>query len=146
MDFKNEDVIITDPCYVVANREDWKKCTDAYSNDGKHDITDGLKKLGFTKVISNDTVIGDWCCEVFKIDGEKIKLGDFGADSGLVAVFSLDEILKYDPDYDYKEDEDIGCAVIIRNFTGRVSIEQVDDRTISVVGQGSIDFYSEIME
>ncbi len=135
--YYKKDIVITDPFFVIKD-DDLAKVL-SYEN-----IIDGLKKLGFKKVICANTVANGWGYQV--IQPEDVILGEFSAENSFVAVFTLDEIKRYNPDYDHEDDENLGLAAIIRNFTGRVSIERVDDRTISVIGQGNIDFYSEIME
>ena len=49
-----DDVIITDPCYVVKD-EDWDKC-----EYGKR-----LDVLGFTNYVSESTIYGDWSCTTY---------------------------------------------------------------------------------
>ncbi len=146
VDFKNEDIVIADPWGIVYFN-DWQKYLESRSNN-RYGITNDLKKFGFKKVISHKTIFENFKCEFTRIDinGDKIKLGSFFSNTGFIAVFSLDEILKYKPHYDYENEEKDNCAVIIRNFTGRISIERVGSKGITIVGQGNIDFYSEIME
>ena len=92
MRFKG-DIIITDPCYICKNG-DWSKC--GYG--------DNMGRLGIKNYICRDTIYGDWSCTTFNSD-TKEPIGEFCADAGLVAVFLLDEVLKYNPDsheQDYK--------------------------------------------
>ena len=67
--YENEDLIITDPCYID---ETYEKYTD---------------------YLMHDTLYGDWICEI--ISNNK-RLGTFMADSGYVSVFKLKEIEKKD--------------------------------------------------
>ena len=58
----------------------------------------------------------------------------------MVAVFELDEVLKYNPNYD--DIEKIPYAVtVIPDFTGEVTIENIAG-SIYVIGKGNINFYS----
>lgn len=69
------DIIITDPCYVIKNNDEYDDC-------------------GLRHYMYRDTIYGDWSCTTFDTDsGEPI--GNFCADAGLVAVMQLDEVLEY---------------------------------------------------
>lgn len=111
-------IIITDPCYVIK-QEDW-------TNFLKGD------KLGLTKFFSEDTIYGDWGCTTYKIsiDPKKIPvshynrisindvIGEFCADSGLVAVFDLNELVKYNPKVTDFIDSHPWCVTVIEDFNG----------------------------
>ena len=55
------------------------------------------------KIISVDTLYGDWSCITYNSDTHE-KIGEFCADAGMVGVFLLDEVLKYNPDFNYHID------------------------------------------
>ena len=92
-------------------------------------------------------------------EGEEIKekykdiiLGYFCADAGLVSVFLLDEVLKYNPDFDYHEKRE-WTTTLIKDFDGDIEIthrefeyfdegEMKKDSEVSVVGKGNIDFFT----
>lgn len=59
-----------------------------------------MEALNLFYYICRDTITGDWPCATFKADTNE-ELGNFCADSGMVAVFLLEEVLKYNPDFDY---------------------------------------------
>lgn len=82
------DIIITDPCYIMKEDDDWATC--AYGED--------MEALGITHYMTRDTLYGDWSCTTFDSD-TKEAIGEFCADAGLVSVFLLDEVLKYNPYY-----------------------------------------------
>lgn len=108
------DIIITDPCYIIdeANDEDWEKC--GYGGE--------MEALGLENFISADTIYGDWSCTTYTKGSHKV-LGNFCADAGQVGVFSLDEVVKYNPKYkDYVVKP--WTTTLIRNFKGRVWIEK----------------------
>ena len=146
----DEDIIITDPCYIIRkdNDDDWDKC---YCGDN-------MEALGLTKYLVSTTLYGDWSCTTFDYEGKPI--GEFCADAGLVGVFLLDEVLKYNPDFDYHITKP-WTTTLIKNFTGKVWIEERhiegeydedgynykkgdkwEDDVISVVGEGNINFYT----
>lgn len=136
MKVENKTIIITDPCYIIKNDDDWDNCE--YG-----DCMDVLE--GITNYESSNTIYGDWGCTVYEgnieqhSDNNK-KLGKFCADAGMVAVLELDEVLKYNPDYD--DPKKIPWVVtVIPNFTGEVTIENINN-SIHVIGKGSVDFYS----
>lgn len=136
MKIENKTIIITDPCYITKNVEDWDKC-----KYGKN-----MKRLNnITNYISSSTIYGDWSCTVYEgnIKQRSIKdkkLGNFCADAGMVAVFELDEVLKYNPNYN--DIEKIPWVVtVIPDFTGEVTIENINN-SIHVIGKGNVNFYS----
>ena len=96
LDMKMEfdgDIIITDPCYIMREKNEltengWAVC----------DYGDNMEALGITHYMTRDTLYGDWSCTTFDTDTKEV-IGEFCADAGLVSVFLLDEVLKYNPYY-----------------------------------------------
>lgn len=77
-----------------------------------------MDKLGINTYIARDTIYGDWSCTTFDTDtGEPI--GRFCADAGWVAVLLLDEVLAYNPDFDYHITRP-WTTTLIKNFNGEV--------------------------
>lgn len=162
------DIIITDPCYIIRSghhgskpitHNDWYSC-----NYGSN-----FEVFGITHYMTRDTLYGDWNCTVFDRDTDK-QLGEFCADSGQVSVFLLDEVLKYNPNFNYHIEKP-WTTTLIKGFKGEVQfvVEEVkgvystdcEDFTqhhagdtwteyhVKVMGQGinkttneSINFYS----
>ena len=121
------DIIITDPCYLIKNRED-RELWDSYD----------LSNFGFTKYLTHNTLYGDWGCHTFNVDTKEV-LGQFCADGGEVGVFLLDEVLKYNPNYDdYLNAKH--AVTLIKDFDGEVWFEKIDDMTLQVRGKGNINF------
>ncbi|WEV69457.1 hypothetical protein OZX73_00735 [Bifidobacterium sp. ESL0775] len=79
----DHDVIITDPCYIIAEDE-W---TNFIENDK-------LFSPAFPSLMCTDTGYGDWI-QILTDEDESKELGRFAADSGLVAIFDEQEILAY---------------------------------------------------
>ena len=137
-------LLITDPCYIErSGTEDWEKCNCGYA----------MEALGITHYMTRDTIYGDWSCTVFNTDTET-PIGQFCADAGLVSVFLLDEVLKYNPTYDdFKAKPYV--ATVIPDFKGTVQFvvehdegvyeedttwckagEKWEDFSVCVVGHG----------
>jgi hypothetical protein len=140
-----------------------KKLYPDYWRNGDIDIFgsgSGLEKFGFTNWIWEDTIYGDWGCTTYElkessIDIEKdpneierndVKrvLGRFCADAGLVGVFYLNEILKFNPDFKYPVN-DYGCelATVIKDFDGDVEylISEFDgEESAYIKGTGNVNF------
>ena len=74
--------------YQLNNLSDWDRSDYGYQMD----------KIGI--YMTRDTLYGDWRCTTYNTDTNET-LGEFCADAGLVCVVSLDEVLKYNPDFDY---------------------------------------------
>lgn len=118
-----------------THADDWERCA----------CGDNMSALGFSNYIVSNTEYGDWSCTTIDADTKEI-LGHFCADAGLVGVFLLDEILKYNPKYDIDDDSKRGCATIIRNFNGDINVVSnevsEDDIQVSVIGEGNVNFYT----
>lgn len=145
MKFKG-DIIITDPCYICKD-DDWHKCH----------YGDSMNVLGIKNYICRDTIYGDWSCTTYNSDTNE-EIGEFCADAGMVAVFLLDEVLKYNPDFDYHITRP-WTTTLIRDFDGDVDFKVVhtegifeddsrwhkkgdkwEDDSVQVVGTGNINF------
>jgi hypothetical protein len=109
------------------NPDDWEVC----------DFGDDMEALGIKNYISRDTIYGDWSCTTFNTD-TKEPIGEFCADAGMVAVFLLDEVLKYNPDFDYHINRP-WTTTWIKDFDGEVKFEKIRGK-VRVVGKGNINF------
>lgn len=140
-------VIITDPCYIIRKdneltEDDWEAC----------DYGDYMEALGIKNYLCRDTIYGDWSCTTFNTDTEEV-LGEFCADAGLVGVFLLDEVLQYNPNFDYHLNR-TWTTTLIENFDGEINIDVVEftdkdedgndwsDSEVRVIGKGNINFYT----
>lgn len=147
MKFKG-DIIITDPCYI--DRKDntlWNEdVVDLFSGSG-------LSEYGFTDYIWEDTIYGDWSCTTFhlKEDAKNVSisdltnvdfyekpLGEFCADAGLVGVFLLDEVLAFNPDFDYHINRP-WTTTLIKDFDGEIECI-VEGDVVFIRGIGNINF------
>ena len=125
MRFKG-DIIITDPSYVCKDG-DWEKCR----HGERMDI------LGIKNYMCIETIFGDWSCTTFNSDTNE-PIGKFCADSGMVGVFLLNEVLSYDLDYnDYEKIPH--TTTLIKSFEGDVEFI-VENNGVLVVGKGNINF------
>ena len=149
IEFENETVVITDPCYLLD------------TPDGERPLPDGvdtedtstweycgfgfqMEKLGVERYATKETIYGDWSCTVYEFPYGR-ELGKFCADAGLVTVIPLSEVLRFNPRFldwlSYHE----GAATLIPNFTGKVAIIHGDrgqGAECWVEGRGSVDFVS----
>lgn len=173
------DVIITDPCYIIKERDssnapkwddfhpyknmreypDYDKETDssklfkensrkldeAYREWEKEHPDDrdnwsnyDLSHFGIYSFIARDTIIGDWSCETINSDTRE-KIGEFCADGGEVGVYLLDEVLRYNPDFNYHIERP-WTTTLIKDFDGEIWFEEVDDSYVKVIGKGNINF------
>ena len=70
------------------------------------------------------------------------KLGDFCADAGLVSVFLLDEVRKYNPSIDKWIEEHDWCVTKISDFDGEVNYYVDKVGNAHIVGIGNINFFT----
>lgn len=143
--FENADIVITDPCYIFPEEEKWgDKLDKEYDNFlcyvyEQYDRP--LPKLKHLKnFIANSTLYGDWGCSVFEM-GKAQPIGKFCADAGLVGVFDLREVHRMNPDFDWYKSRP-WTTTLIRDFTGKVTIELKGKDSVRVVGRGNITFFS----
>lgn len=108
--------------------DDWEKCK--YGED--------MEALGIRNSITKDTLYGDWSCTTYNSDTEE-EIGQFCADAGMVSVFLLDEVLKYNPGFNYHSNKP-WTTTWIRDFKGTVQIVVIpygdDEYDVEVVGHG----------
>lgn len=146
------DIIITDPCYIIKkDSEDWRKC----------DYGDNMAALGLTNYISESTRYGDWSCSTWSTPRKDVEaqleelnalgrarwelMKQYGEDSvqakiydDKIAVFLLDEVLKYNPDFDYHINRE-WTTTLIKDFDGEINY-YVDDAHI--IGVGNVNFFT----
>ena len=164
MKFKGT-IIITDPCYIMRAEhhgttpitdDDWEAC----------DCGQNMEVLGIKHYICERTIYGDWGCTTYKVDTDPVKiidsiaesyakedheinfppvtseLGKFCADAGLVAVFLLDEVRKYNPDIDKWIASHDWCVTTIPDFDGEVNYYIDKQDNAHIVGIGNINFFT----
>ena len=66
-------------------------------------------------------------------------LGKFCADAGLVAVFLLDEVLKYNPDFRYHINKP-WTTTLIKDFDGEVEYYLDEGTSAHILGVGNVNF------
>lgn len=116
--------------WEAENMDDWE-CTNYGINA---DI------LGIKNYLVSDTGYGDWSCTTLE-KGTNKKLGEFCADAGMVGVFLLDEVLKYNPNFDYHIQRP-WTTTLIKNFNGDIEIKRNDEDGVYIEGKGNINFYT----
>lgn len=104
--------------YNHDNISDWELC-----NYG-----DEMDKLGITHYMTRDTLYGDWSCTTYDLNTEAV-IGEFCADAGLVSVIALDEVLKYNPEFDYHKERP-WTTTWIKDFKGTVQFVVTSDSEI----------------
>lgn len=148
--------------YMKATAEYYEAVEKQYEDDDweKTDCGNDVSVLGLTKYLTSSTLYGDWSCTTFDDDTSK-EIGRFCADAGLVGVFELDEVLKYNPDFDYHITKP-WTTTLIKNFTGDVWVakdtisgvyeedtkyhkkgETWSEDVIRVYGKGNVNFHTE---
>lgn len=93
------------------------------------------------------------------ITTDNLILGSFCADAGLVAVFLLDEVLRFNPEFDYHINR-LWTTTLIKDFDGDIQLTHrtvqvpeydsdynktgklVNEHEVSVIGKGNVDFYT----
>lgn len=133
--------------------DDWTKCD--YGRD--------MEALGISTYLTDDTICRDWDGVTYKITenpyevinnfveaeekGEDYgidvsKLGDLCADSGLVSVFLLDEVRKYNTDIDKWIASHDWCVTVIPDFDGEANYYVDKQGDAHIVGVGNVNFFT----
>ena len=73
-------------------------------------------------------------------------LGKFCADTGMVCVVYLNEVLTVNPDFLNWAKTHPWCVTIIENFDGEITYEIDDNTDAHIVGKGNINFYTTQIE
>lgn len=128
----------------TKEKEAFGKAYEAWSEETRSDwikCNGDLTKLGLSHFISSSNYYGDWSCATFNVDNDEL-IGKFCADAGMVGVFLLDEVLAYNPNFDYHLNRP-WTTTLIKDFDGNVEFEIVEnenDKTLHVVGTGNVNF------
>lgn len=80
--------------------------------------------------------------EIVKETSTLKDIGRFCADTGMVAVFLLDEVLEYNPDFEEWIKEHSWCVTTIPDFDGDVQYYIDDNDDAHIVGVGNINFFT----
>ena len=75
----------------------------------------------------------------YHINNELKSLGEFCADSGQVGVFLLDEVLKYNPEFDYYLTKP-WTTTLIKDFNGEVEYYIDSEDQAHILGTGNTNF------
>jgi hypothetical protein len=131
---KAKTYIITDPCYILPD-DIYHECFEKYYRENKsindpenykaycNDIAEALRKYSNTeyKVYVSSTGFGDWTNVIF---GPNVLQADFAADSGLVCVCELTDVIN---EHLERTDLFVPCYGVFAT-EGEVSVEF--DRTV----------------
>lgn len=61
--------------------------------------------------------------------------------AGMVAVFLLDEVLKYNPDFDYHINRE-WTTTLIKDFDGEINYYVDDEDDAHIIGVGNVNFFT----
>jgi hypothetical protein len=88
--------MITDPCYVFPS-EMWSDlCEQIFCNDERKGCSDiGVIEMDGHQIWWSNTAYGDGGYDVRK---GGVKVGEFGVDAGMFAIFPIEFVQKYKPD------------------------------------------------
>lgn len=80
--------------------------------------------------------------EIIKETSTLKDIGHFCADAGMVAVFLLDEVLKYNPDFEKWIGKHSWCVTTIPDFDGDIQYYVDNDNNAHIIGKGNINFFT----
>ena len=109
--------------------------------DGWGDIDPATKKM--TGNYGEDSVQSKiYDDKMFSATIDLKNIGGFCADAGMVAVFLLDEVLKYNPNFDYHINRP-WTTTLIKDFDGEVEyyIDEAEGDA-HIIGTGNVNFFT----
>jgi hypothetical protein len=131
MQFNNEDVIVTDPCYYIPDKiwheliAAWYPPSDPngteYSEQGVIEFDNGAHVL-YSSTAYGD---GEYPMYVNRSTGKSVHSDKLGVDAGMISVVSVSDLKKLERDYGYTWegkpfDLDRDYYPRVNGFTGRV--------------------------
>lgn len=150
--------------YVDEMRKQYNEWEDKHNDWIKCEYGQNMEALGISTYFTKDTIYGDWSCTTYEITenpyeviddfveaskkGEDYgvncsKLGDFCADAGLVSVFNLDEVRKYNPGIDEWIAAHNWCVTVVPDFEGEVDYYVDKQGAAHIIGVGNINFFTD---
>lgn len=129
-------VIICDPCSIVKSEEDWFKVL----TTEEEEIPLNMEVVGIENYMAID---GREENRIIFIDEYGNKLGEACTDSSFYIVVYLEDILRYNCEFDsYKKWRD--TCMLFEGFNGTIDVDKDDNGAIkNIVGRGNINFTSE---
>ena len=123
----NGDILITDPCYIRQLLPDSEREKGFWGFFINHSFSrfeadnSGLFLYGLYNTLIGNTIYGDWSCTTYMKhkDGD-VEIGRFCADAGLVGVFLLEEVEKFNPNFSRWLVRHAHCGTVISGFNGVV--------------------------
>lgn len=174
MKFKGN-IVLTDPLYIIKddNPNDWELCEkgnnmealgitnyiteQTFIGDAFVDVT-SVKNLDPNVVVSElyqiESVLGMFSndeknkeaeCKYAELIKNLNCIGSFSVDSGYFGVFLLEEIKKYNPEFEALISKCKYCAEVIRDFDGEINFRVFDNSLVNmnhIVGDGNIKFFT----
>lgn len=80
--------------------------------------------------------------EIVKETSTLKDIGRFCADAGMVAVFLLDEVLKYNSEFSKWIEEHPWCVTVIPDFDGDIQYHIDGSGDAHIIGKGNINFFT----
>jgi hypothetical protein len=130
LEFSNQDIIVTDPCYFIPD-DIWDKLCDEWFPKEKLNETD-YADLGIivfdngAKVLYSSTANGDGTYPIYvrRGAGTSVHNNHTSVDAGTIAVVSIKDLRKIEKDYGAKDGKAFDIDDIwyprINNFSGRI--------------------------
>lgn len=85
--------------------------------------------------------LNDLLSQFLSLRNEVSEIADKTADAGMVAVFLLDEVLKYNPDFDYHINRE-WTTTLIKDFDGEINYYVDDEDDAHIIGVGNVNFFT----
>jgi len=93
---------------------------------------ENMNALGICKYICKSTIYGDWSCALFEKETNKI-IGRYCADSGMVIITTLEQIMSYNQDFKNWAQEHDWCVAIVPEFNGEVETYPNKDNSSLII-------------
>lgn len=130
-------------CSTFAT-DDPKKAVDDLAEISKY-FNDKYEEYGGYKNITKEqyeSLMSECGAKQAALNLKPENIGYFCADAGLVSVFLLDEVRKYNPDIEKWIEEHDWCVTVIEDFDGDVEYYVDAAGDAHIIGTGSINFFT----
>ena len=117
------DIIVTDPCYFIPD-DIWQEIINKFwypnGNQGSETANAGTIYIDSTiKILYTATAFGDGEYDVINHSGNSVHKGSTGVDAGMVAIITVADAQKLNPEFDVNND----FYPRINGFTGGVEAD-----------------------
>ena len=109
-------------------------------NSDNNEFFEPVEYIGFKKETIGRYIPDGNCSYVAYNTENKTNMGKFSSNSGFICVFNMEDVRKYNPDFETQLKTKPWIATIINNFEGDIGFEEDANKNLIIHGTGNIEF------